>query len=199
MRWSDGCCCSRLFMAADSSLIIYLSDETGVTLSTINVTFVISVCHRWLFPWTLHESIKVQLWNKVCFPQQMPPLGPALGGCAGSTYFMPFAAATPCQPAEGEQAVSQPHPGVSGQLQDVWSVHGKFWWAQPFKGQVHPKREGSVYMYSPPFRWRVGWSFVIHKTARSVAGLSKSRWGVAKAQPGPLIQASLIQYQMKHI
>jgi len=55
----------------------------------------------------------------------MPSFGLALGGCPGSTYFMLFATATPCQPTEGEQAVSQPHPGVFSQLQDFSSVLGK--------------------------------------------------------------------------
>lgn len=58
----------------------------------------------------------------------MSSSGLALGGCSCSTYFMLFAPATPRQPAEGEQAVPQPHPGVSGQLQDFWSVLGKSWW-----------------------------------------------------------------------
>lgn len=57
--------------------------------------------------------------NKLAFLQQVPSFGLALGGRPGSTCFMPFATATPRQPAEGEQAVPQPHPGVSGQLQDV--------------------------------------------------------------------------------
>lgn len=38
---------------------------------------------------------------------------------------MLFAAATSGQPAEGEQTVPQPHPGVSSQLQEVRSVDGK--------------------------------------------------------------------------
>lgn len=53
------------------------------------------------------------------FVQQMSSTGPAVGRCAGSAHFMLFTAAAPGQPAEGEQAVPQPHPGVPGQLQDL--------------------------------------------------------------------------------
>lgn len=60
----------------------------------------------------------------------MSSFGLALGGCSCSTYFVLPAAATPCQPAEGEQAVPQPHSGVSSQLQDFWFVLGKSWWVK---------------------------------------------------------------------
>ena len=58
-------------------------------------------------------------------PQQMSPPGLAVGGCACSTHSVLFATATPCEPAEGEQAFPQPHPGVPRQLQDFQSVLGK--------------------------------------------------------------------------
>lgn len=48
----------------------------------------------------------------------MPSFGFALGGCINSSHFMPFATATHRQLAAGEQAVPQPHPGVSSQLQE---------------------------------------------------------------------------------
>lgn len=45
--------------------------------------------------------------------------GPTLGGCPRPTHLMLPAPATPRQPAEGQQAVPQPHPGLSGQLQEL--------------------------------------------------------------------------------
>lgn len=67
----------------------------------------------------LHAVSKFSCETRSACRQQMSSLGLALGGCACPTYSVLLAAAAPCQPAEGEQAVSQPHPGVSGQLQDV--------------------------------------------------------------------------------
>lgn len=46
--------------------------------------------------------------------EQVSSSGPAMGGRTRSTYLILFATATAGQPTEGEQAVPQPHPGVSG-------------------------------------------------------------------------------------
>lgn len=66
----------------------------------------------------------------------MPSAGFALGGCPRTTHFVPFAAAAPCEPAAGEQAVPHAHPVVSSKLQDFWSVHGKSWWEGVLKALI---------------------------------------------------------------
>lgn len=49
----------------------------------------------------------------------MSSFGFAMGGCSCVTHFMLLAIATPRQSAKGEQAVPQPHSGVSSKLQDL--------------------------------------------------------------------------------